>query len=175
MMSTTQTRTGHSLNKPTMASHLTAVQSTTSVEDDLLVTHFYLCKGITEKAEKLGSIGDLYGEAEDSVIYTAIFYSLILHQNEYEFCDDDKPGVFNYEVSEDLAASLWLLLSKQESSEMGTMEWWYPNVNEFRHLSKLLIRDWISGKLKCSDDVEAWLKEAKEKEPQKPAQEPIND
>ncbi len=65
------------------------------------------------------------------------------------------PGVFDYEVSEDLAAQLWIALCEQNPE---FEPWDFPDEQLFCRLVDRLMDDWIAERIPRELIIEEWLK-----------------
>ena len=101
---------------------------------EIAVYHHYLMEAFLEKLPDGESIGDIFGEGEDSVVinlfpYSAIYWKLV---DESYICYGGLPGVAVYELSEELADIMW-----SEVSEEG-----YPSRDNFIDKASIAIKQW---------------------------------
>ncbi|WP_419833075.1 hypothetical protein [Endozoicomonas atrinae] len=64
------------------------------------------------------------------------------------------PGVFDYEVSETLAAQLWILLCEQHPE---FEPWDFPDESQFKNLVEQLIDDWLHQRIPRELTIQQWL------------------
>ena len=122
-----------------------------------LITHYYFCTGIIDRLS-VGSRSpaELFGDGELELIQNLCRYSEILSEIEHgKNAEEGFPGVFDYEVSEDLAAQLWIALCEQN---LEFEPWDFPDEQLFCRLVDRLMDDWIAERIPRELIIEEWLK-----------------
>ncbi len=116
------------------------------MNNELLVTHYYFCTGVIERLSgQTRTPAELFGDGELELIQNLCRYSLIISETEHSKNHEEGfPGVFDYEVSETLAAQLWVALCEQHPE---FEPWDFPDEKQFRILAERLIDDWINEQL----------------------------
>ena len=122
-----------------------------------LITHYYFCTGVIDRLS-VGSRApaELFGDGELELVENLCRYSQILSEIEHGKNDEEGfPGVFDYEVSEDLAAQLWIALCEQNPE---FEPWGFPCDDRFRQLADRLMDDWMAERIPRELIIEEWLK-----------------
>lgn len=121
-----------------------------------LITHYYFCIGVIDRLSVSSRApAELFGDGELELIHNLCRYSQILSEIEHSKNDEAGfPGVFDYEVSEDLAAQLWVALCDQNPE---FEPWDFPDEQLFRRLADQLMDDWIAERIPRELDIGDWL------------------
>ncbi len=121
-----------------------------------LITHYYFCTGVIERlSDQIRTPAELFGDGALELIHNLCRYSQIISKIENSKNDDEgSPGVFDYEVSETLAAQLWILLCEQHSE---FEPWDFPDEKQFHRLVEQLIDDWIQQRIPRELTIQQWL------------------
>lgn len=122
-----------------------------------LITHYYFCTGVIDRLS-VGSRSpaELFGDGELELVQNLCHYSQIVSEIEHRKNDEAGfPGVFDYEVSEQLVAQLWVALCEQNPE---FEPWDFPDDNRFRTLAERLIDDWIAERIPGELVIDEWLK-----------------
>lgn len=121
-----------------------------------MITHYYFCTGVIDRLS-VGSRSpaELFGDGELELIQNLCRYSEILSEIEHGKNDEEGfPGVFDYEVSEDLAPQLWIALCEQNPE---FEPWEFPDEQLFRRLADRLMDDWIAERIPRELAIRDWL------------------
>lgn len=121
-----------------------------------LITHYYFCTGVIDGlSDQARTPAELFGDGELELIHNLCRYSQIISEIEHSKNDEEGfPGVFDYEISETLAAQLWIDLCEQNPE---FEPWDFPNDNQFRKLVEQLIDDWLKQRLPRELTIQQWL------------------
>ncbi|MBO9484125.1 hypothetical protein [Salinisphaera sp. G21_0] len=111
-----------------------------------LITHYYFCNGVIDRlSNQARTPAELFGDGELELIHNLCRYSQIISEIEHSKNDEEGfPGVFDYEISETLAAQLWIALCEQNPE---FEPWDFPEESQFRNLVEQLIDDWLHQRL----------------------------
>ena len=126
------------------------------VAESQLITHYYFCTGVIDRlSDQTRTPAELFGDGELELIQNLCRYSEIISEIEHTKNDEEGfPGVFDYEVSETLAAQLWILLCEQHPE---FEPWDFPDENQFRSLVEKLIDDWLQQRIPRELTIQQWL------------------
>ncbi len=126
------------------------------VNEATLITHYYFCAGVLDQLSgHQRTPAELFGDGELELIYSLCRYSQIISDIEQSKNEDEGyPGVFDYEVSETLAAQLWVLLCEQHQE---FEPWDAPDEKQFRIFVEHLIDDWINERIPRGRTITQWL------------------
>ncbi|WP_067518566.1 hypothetical protein [Endozoicomonas ascidiicola] len=127
------------------------------MNNEQLVTHYYFCTGVIERLGKQQrSPAELFGDGELELIHNLCRYSQIISEIEHAKNEvEGFPGVFDYEVSEMLAAQLWIELCEQHPE---FEPWEFPDDKQFQTLVEQLIDDWLHQQIPREQSIQQWLK-----------------
>ena len=121
-----------------------------------MITHYYFCTGVIDRLS-VGSRApaELFGDGELELVENLCRYSQILSEIEHgKNAEEGFPGVFDYEVSEDLAAQLWIALCEQN---LEFEPWDFPDEQLFCRLVDRLMDDWMAERIPRELDIRDWL------------------
>ena len=121
-----------------------------------LITHYYFCAGVLEQlSDQTLTPAELFGDGELELIQNLCRYSQIISEIEHSKNDEKGfPGVFDYEVSEMLAAQLWIALCEQNPK---FEPWDFPDEDQFRKLVERLIDEWLHQCFPRALTIQQWL------------------
>ncbi|WP_067582796.1 hypothetical protein [Endozoicomonas ascidiicola] len=122
-----------------------------------LITHYYFCAGVRDQlSNQTRTPAELFGDGELELIQNLCRYSQIISEIEHAKNEvEGFPGVFDYEVSEMLAAQLWIELCEQHPEYEP---WEFPDEKRFHQLVEQLINDWLHQRLPRELTIQQWLK-----------------
>lgn len=129
-------------------------------ERQIAVTHYYLTTGIMEGLSSEGVVShseELMGDGQVELIDALYDYAVILTEawKSLSHLHDDM-GIFDYEVSEDLAAQMFIALSKRAKVLNPKLEDNYemPCHTEWAELCKKVITYWAKDTPGLSESIE---------------------
>ena len=122
--------------------------------ETIAATHYYFVTGVFEQQDDNHPLHEGTGQIE-YVLYLYPF-SVAIDEAYQVAPERDCPGVFDYEVSEDLAATLFHELVLDEGADL-------PDVKRWRELIAELVDLWCKEKVDWSKDLLPQLEALNEK------------
>lgn len=114
------------------------------------VTLHYLANNLIPYFNEKGSVSDLFGEGEDGYLDELYPFAEAVEEAWHIEClDSDAPGVWHYEVADDLAPKLFIEMIQCNTGDMDPR----PDLNEWRANIKKVISLWVNEKIKFQQPI----------------------